>query len=55
MVAADLDPLEETLTILGDSETVCRLVQSDAELAQGQEVSAAELAASVRRPLRLHR
>ena len=47
MATGELDPLIETLAILGDSETVRRLVQSDAELALGQEISAAELAASL--------
>jgi hypothetical protein len=47
MVIGELDPSVETLAILGDSETVRRLVQSDAELACGQEISATELAASL--------
>jgi hypothetical protein len=47
MAVEELDPLLETLAILGDSETVRGLVQSDAELACGQEISATELAASL--------
>jgi antitoxin YefM len=48
MTTGDPDPLEETLAILGDSETVRRLLQSDAERDQGQEATATELATSIR-------
>jgi prevent-host-death family protein len=40
----DLEQLEETLAILRDAGTMARLAQSDAELARGESVSAAELA-----------
>jgi len=44
----DLERLEETLAILRDAETMRRLAESDAELARGQEVTAAELAETIR-------
>jgi antitoxin YefM len=44
----DLEQLEETLAILRDSETLRRLAESDAELARGEEVSADELAETMR-------
>ena len=40
----DLEQLEETLAILRDAGTMARLARSDAELARGESVSAAELA-----------
>jgi hypothetical protein len=49
VVTGDIDALAETLTILGDTETVRRLVQCDIELRSGQEVSAADLAAALRK------
>jgi prevent-host-death family protein len=45
----DLERLEETLAILRDAGTITRLVESDAELAGGESVSAAELAETMRR------
>jgi antitoxin YefM len=45
----DLERLEETLAILRDTETLSRLAESDAELARGESVSAAELAETMRR------
>jgi antitoxin YefM len=45
----DLEQLEETLAILGDADTLRRLASSDAELAQGESVSAGELAEIIRR------
>jgi antitoxin YefM len=45
----DLERLEETLAILKDADTMARLAQSDAELARGESVSAAELAETMRR------
>jgi antitoxin YefM len=45
----DLERLEETLAILRDAETMSRLAESDAELARGESVSAAELAETMRR------
>jgi len=45
----DLERLEETLAILRDAETMNRLAESDAELARGESVSAAELAETMRR------
>jgi antitoxin YefM len=45
----DLERLEETLAILRDAGTMTRLAESDAELARGESVSAAELAETVRR------
>jgi len=45
----DLERLEETLAILRDADTVSRLAKSDAELARGESVSAAELAEAMRR------
>jgi antitoxin YefM len=44
----DLERLEETLAILRDAETMRRLAESDAELARGEEVTAAELAQTIR-------
>ncbi|MGB6165406.1 MAG: type II toxin-antitoxin system Phd/YefM family antitoxin [Pseudonocardiaceae bacterium] len=41
---ADLEALQETLSVLSDPETLRRLVQSDAELARGEVVGAEELA-----------
>ena len=49
----DLESLEETIAVLADSKAVQALVQSEAELARGEIVSADELAAAVaarRRP-----
>lgn len=43
----DLERLEETLAIMRDAETIRRLAVSDAELARGEEVTAAELAETV--------
>jgi len=45
----DLEQLEETLLILSDPATVRRLAESDAELARGEEVTAEELAETMRR------
>ena len=45
----DLERLEETLVILRDAGTMTRLAESDAELARGEPVSAAELAEAMRR------
>jgi len=45
----DLERLEETLAILRDAGTMTRLAESDAELARGESVSAAELAETMRR------
>ncbi len=45
----DLEQLEETLAIMRDSEVLRRLAESDAELARGDEVSADDLAETVRR------
>jgi mRNA-degrading endonuclease RelE of RelBE toxin-antitoxin system len=48
----DLQRLEETLAIMRDADTMRRLAESDAELARGEEVTAAELAETIRhRPL----
>lgn len=44
----DLDRLEESLAIMRDTDTLRRLAESDAELARGQEVSAEELAETIR-------
>ncbi len=49
----DLESLEETIAVLADSQAVQALVQSEAELARGEVVSADELVAAVaarRRP-----
>ena len=43
----DLERLEETLAIMRDTDTMRRLAESDAELARGEEVTAAELAESM--------
>jgi antitoxin YefM len=40
--------LEETLAIMRDTDTLKRLADSDAELARGEEVSADELAETMR-------
>ncbi len=40
----DLESLEETLAVLSDTEVVRRMTQSEAEIAQGEVVTAAELA-----------
>lgn len=45
----DLEALEETLAIMRDAATMNRLAESDAELARGEHVSAAELADAMRR------
>lgn len=45
----DLERLEETLAIMRDPGTMRRLAESDAELARGEEVTAAELAGTIRR------
>jgi antitoxin YefM len=45
----DLEVLEETLEIMRDAATMNRLAESDAELARGEYVSAAELAEAMRR------
>lgn len=45
----DLDRLEETVAILTDPATMQRLIDSDAELARGEVVSAEELAEAMRR------
>lgn len=47
----DLERLEETLAILSDPATMRRLAESDAELARGDEVTAEELAETMRRRL----
>ena len=44
----DLERLEETLVILRDADTMRRLAESDAELARGEQVTAAELAETIR-------
>jgi antitoxin YefM len=44
----DLERLEETLTILRDADTMRRLGESDAELARGEEVTAAQPAETMR-------
>jgi antitoxin YefM len=44
----DLERLEETLAIMRDADTMRRLAESDAELARGKEVTAAELAETIR-------
>lgn len=44
----DLERLEETLAIMRDAETMRRLAASDAELARGEVVTAAELAETIR-------
>jgi antitoxin YefM len=44
----DLERLEETLAVLRDTDTLKRLAESDAELARGEEVSADELAETMR-------
>ncbi|MDT3438024.1 MULTISPECIES: type II toxin-antitoxin system Phd/YefM family antitoxin [unclassified Pseudofrankia] len=45
----DLEQLEQTLEILSDPATMRRLAESDAELARGEEVTAEELADTMRR------
>jgi antitoxin YefM len=47
IAVADLEALQETLSVLSDPETLRRLVQSDAELARGEVVGAEELAESM--------
>jgi prevent-host-death family protein len=49
MSVEDLEQLEQTLEILGDPATLRRLVESDAELARGETVSADELAETISR------
>jgi antitoxin YefM len=44
----ELERLEETVAVLGDSATLRRLADSDAELARGEEVSADQLAEIIR-------
>jgi antitoxin YefM len=39
----DLESLEETLTVLADTEAVRRMTASEAEIARGEVVSAADL------------
>lgn len=49
----DLESLEETIAILSDTDAVAALIQSEAELAQGETVTVDELTAAVaarRRP-----
>jgi antitoxin YefM len=43
----DLESLEETIAVLSDSKAVQALVQSEAELARGEIVTADELVAAV--------
>jgi antitoxin YefM len=49
LAVADLERLEETLAVLSDPATLRRLVESDAELARGEAVSADELAEAMAR------
>jgi antitoxin YefM len=44
----DLERLEETLAIMRDADTMRRLAESDAQLARGEVVTAAELAETMR-------
>ncbi|GIJ36632.1 prevent-host-death family protein [Micromonospora sediminimaris] len=44
----DLERLEETVAVLGDAGTLRRLADSDAELARGEEVSADQIAETIR-------
>src|SRR5580658_641633 len=44
----DLERLEETLAIMRDADTMRRLAESDAELARGEDITAAELAEAIR-------
>lgn len=44
----ELEQLEETIAVLGDTETLRRLADSDAELARGEDVSADQLAETIR-------
>lgn len=44
----DLQQLEETVAVLGDTATLRRLAESDAELVRGEEVSADQLAEAIR-------
>jgi antitoxin YefM len=44
----DLERLEEILAVMRDADTMRRLAESDAELARGEQVSAAELAETIR-------
>src|SRR5215471_10167508 len=48
VAAEDLERLEETLAIMRDAGTMRRLAESDAELARGEEVTAADLAETIR-------
>ena len=48
LAVEDLEALEETLAIMQDPETLRRLGESDAELARGEDVSAAELGEALR-------
>ena len=43
----DLESLEETIAILSDADTVTALIQSEAELARGETITADELTAAV--------
>jgi antitoxin YefM len=47
----DLERLEETLAIMRDADTMRRLAESDAELARGEEVTADQLAETMRNRL----
>jgi prevent-host-death family protein len=47
----DLERLEETLAIIRDADTMRRLAESDAELARGEEVTADQLAETMRNRL----
>ena len=47
----DLEQLEETLTIMRDSDALRRLAESDAELSRGEDVSGEDLAEAIRRRL----
>ncbi len=49
MSPEDLDSLEETLAVLSDPATMRRLAASEAELADGQGESAADLAVAMAR------
>jgi prevent-host-death family protein len=44
----DLERLEETLAVMRDADAMRRLAESDAELARGEEVTASELAETIR-------
>ncbi len=47
----DLERLEESLAIMRDADTMRRLAESDAELARGEEVTADQLAETMRNRL----